>query len=151
MNIRALFFAIVCSGLTAFSPASAQTPSATQPGDIESLKKQMLEMQAALKQMQIQHQREVSALKAEVENLHRIIADVPKTVVTGSDAVFPTTDESVAAPTGPPGAPTAAAAPGATTPAWLSGPITIAGGGKTFLNVSFIAQFAAAASRVRCG
>lgn len=147
MNSRVLFLAIVCTGLIAVRPASAQHPSATQSGDVESLQQQMLKMQAALKQMQIQHQREVSALKAEVESLHRVIDDVQKTVATGAGPPgattaatapgFPTTDAGVAA------------APGTTTPAWLSGPITIAGGGKTFLNLSFDGQFAGAASSDR--
>jgi hypothetical protein len=165
VNIRVFFLAIVCTGLMAARPACAQQPSdaPTQSGDVESLKRQMLEMQAGLKQMQIQHQREVSALKAQVESLHRVIDDLQKTVATAAvpplpakagetaaaakkpaaagEVLFPTTDESVAAPTGPPGATTAAASPGF--------PITIAGGGKTFLNVSFIGQFAGAASTDR--
>ena len=164
MNIRVFFLVIICTGPMVGWPARAQQPSVTLPqsGDVEALKHQMREMQAGLKQIQVQHQREVSALRAEVESLRRVIDDLRKPVATGGEGVFPTTDESVAAPTAPHGTPSAAtataapsfpttdaavaAAPGATTPAWLSGPITIAGGGKTFLNLSFDGQFAGAAS-----
>jgi hypothetical protein len=187
VNMRVFSVAIVCTGLLAVRPACGHDLSATpaSSGDGASLQQQMLEMQAALKQMQIQHQKEVSALKAEVDKLHEVIDDLQKTVATGAvpplsakvsapaavakkpaaggDMVFPTTDESVAAPTGSFGAPgatttaaalsfpttDAAVAPVATAPAWLNGPISIAGGGKTFLNVSFLAQFAAAASSDR--
>ena len=161
MSLRVFFVAIACTALFAAKPTRAQQPSPVPApvGDVESLKQQMLEMQAGLKQMQIQHQREVAALRAQVESLHKVIGDLQRTVATGAgqpvppvagktavaaqkpaaagDGSFPTTDESVAAPTGQPGAsgsgiaaassgfPTSdaavAAAPGATTPGWLRG------------------------------
>jgi hypothetical protein len=190
VSLRVFFVAIACTALFAAKPTRAQQPSPVPApvGDVESLKQQMLEMQAGLKQMQIQHQREVAALRAQVESLHKVIGDLQRTVATGAgqpvppvagktavaaqkpaaagDGSFPTTDESVAAPTGQPGASgsgiaaassgfptsdaTVAAAPGATTPGWLKGgPITLAGGGKTFLNLSFDGQFSGATSSER--
>ena len=128
MNIRVFFLAIVCTGLVDARPACAQQPSAAPPqsGDVEALKHQMLEMQAGLKQMQNQHQREVSALRAEVESLRRVIDDLRKPVSTGGEGLFPTTDESVVAPTVPHGAPSAATAAAAVLPA-------LAGNGGTAL------------------
>ncbi len=180
---------VVWAGLAAARPASAEPAVAapTSAGDVESLRRQMQEMQAALRQMQVQHQKEVSALRSEVDHLHGVIDDLRKTVGAGSAAkspsvsaearpkaaetkqaagaelAFPTTDESVAAPTQPSGTTATAAAPGIPTtdatvtakpgsalPGWLNGqPLTIAGGAKTYLNMSFLAQFSAAASSER--
>lgn len=195
MQATTLFFVIICTGLSAARPAFGQATvvAPTQAADVESLKRQMQEMQAALRQMQIQHRKEVSALKSEVENLHGVIDELRKNVATGGtgtapaapvkaaapskasapaaaqkqvaggEPVFPTTDESVALPTQSAGATATAVAPaipttdaavtappGSSVPGWLRGqPLTIAGGAKTFLNISFLAQFAAAASSER--
>jgi len=192
VNIHAFSLSIVCVGLLWAGIAGAQTAptAATQAAEIEALKTQMREMQAGLKQLQAEHQREVGALEAQVGSLRKVIADLQKTVAGGTAApspatvaeaaaverkstapvaaAFATTDESVVAPTSAPAAPgsaasvaaaptppaafpttdaTVAAAPASGLASWLRGaPITLAGGGKTFLNISFNGQFSAATS-----
>jgi hypothetical protein len=99
------------AGLFAAGIACAQEPSAPkQDTDIALLKKQMLETQAALQQMQAQHQQEIDALKTQIENQQKIIADLQKAAgavtttplperqsvpATSETALFPTTDPSV--------------------------------------------------------
>jgi hypothetical protein len=165
MTIYTRILPILCVGLLGTGLASAQEPNAPkQDTDIQLLKKQMLEMQASIQQMQAQHQQEIAALKEQIEDQQKIIADVQKSAVAPplpakggepppSVPLFPTTDESLVAATPPPAAPGAAAfpttdasvtaAPGASP---LAGPITIAGGGKTYLNISFDGMFAGAFS-----
>ena len=133
--------------------ACAQEPNAPkQDTDIQLLKKQMLEMQASIQQMQAQHAQEIAALKAQIVAQQRTPAEVPA-VKPGRLPLFPTTDEALIAATPPPAATGATAfpttdasvtaAPGASP---LSGPITIAGGGKSYLNISFDGMFAGAIS-----
>jgi hypothetical protein len=70
--------ALVAS-LFAQGAACAQEPSAPkQDADIALLKKQMIETQAAMQQMQAQHQSEIEALKAQIENQQKLIADLQK-------------------------------------------------------------------------
>jgi len=188
------------------SASDATSGGPARPGDVESLKQQMLQIQDGLRQLRTEHQREVSALKAQVARLHETVADLQKTgacrpspaagahaataatqppvaaqapfpttddSVVAAPAPFPTTDDSVAAAQAPfpttddsvvaaPASSRATAAPPATSlpttdssasaaPATsigsrLAQPITLAGGGKSFLNISFDGQFSAAAS-----
>lgn len=164
MNIHTLCLPIVCVGLFAAGVVCAQESPAgpNQRGDLESLKQQMLEMQAHMQQLEAQHQQELAALKAQVEKQQKVIDDLQKAVATGSapplpvnanetattttkpptgtEPLFPTTDESVVATIPPPAPPATSGTPS------LAGPLTIAGGGKTFLNVSFDGQFSGAVS-----
>lgn len=143
-----------------------------QGGALDALKKQMTEMQASIAHMQELHQHELAALKTQVETQQKVIdnlqkkttpgvlplPDKPGTSIAGG-ALFPTDDPSVAAtlPTPVGGAapmptefPTTDSAvtttPNAAPSSGLNAPITLAGGGKTFLNISFDAMFAGAAS-----
>ncbi|MBI5505046.1 MAG: hypothetical protein HY899_09595 [Deltaproteobacteria bacterium] len=154
-------------------PSSAPATAAQQTGDLQSLKAQMLQMQTGLRALQAEHRREVADLKAQVQNLHRTIANLRGTAATpgasaagcaepapatSSDAPFPTGDASVvAAPAarGPQAAAPAAfpttdasvtSAPPAAAAPRLTGPITIAGGARSVLNISFDGQFSAATS-----
>lgn len=168
------------ASLLAAGLACAQEPGAPkQDVDIALLKKQMLETQAAVQKMQAQHQQEIDALKAQIENQQKLIADLQKApgaaaaplpdkapAPTPSDTpLFATTDPSVvmgAAPSPSPTAPTGAApafpttdasvtaspeaAMTTTTATGLTGAMTIAGGGKNYLNLSLDGMFAAAFS-----
>lgn len=158
MNIPVIAPAVLCLGFFATVAASAQPPpnARQQSGDIESLKQQMLQMQASLRQLQAEHQRELAALRAQVERLQETIADLQRTAATDvtnpspakagqatkaaptpiadAEAPFPTTDASVTS------------VPAASTAGGLTAPITIAGGTKTFLNLSFDGQFSGATS-----
>ena len=169
---------ILCVGLFAPGLACAQEPGAPkQDTDIQLIKKQMLEMQSGIQQMQAQHQKEIDALKGQIENQQKVIDDfqkktlagaappmpskgggIPPQTPSGAAPLFPTTDTSVVAATPPaPGAApafpttdasvTAEAAPASSTPSSsLTAPITLLGGGKNYMNISFDGQFAAAFS-----
>jgi hypothetical protein len=152
--------------------AVAQEVPASKPqADIQLLQKQMLEMQASIQQMQAQHQQELDALKAQISAQQKVIDELQKTAAPPMPSkegippipgdvtppLFPTTDDSVVAPTPAPPAtafPTTDASvvsgearPAATSaPPALTGPITIAGGGKNYMNISFDGMFALAFS-----
>jgi hypothetical protein len=144
------------------------------PTDLELVKKQMLEMQQSIQQMQTQHQSEIDALKKQIAGQQVLIDSLQKSSTASampplpagketakqaqqSPQLFPTTDESLV-PSQAPTVPTGAAAPGAATfpttdasvvtagPAMGTAPITIAGGGKSYLNISFDGVYTAAAS-----
>ena len=143
-----------------------------QAGALDALKKQMTEMQASIAKMQELHQQELAALKSQIESQQKVIDDLQKKTAPGvlplpekpagataSGTLFPTNDPSVvaASPTPAGGAapmpaefPTTDSAvtttPNAASSSGLNAPITLAGGGKTFLNISFDAMFAGAAS-----
>jgi hypothetical protein len=157
---------MLCVGLIQAGMARAE---AEEPPALDALKKQMTEMQAAMQKMQAQHQQEITALKTQVETQQKTIDELQKKVVPGTlplpekpgeatanSTLFPTTDPSVVAgpPTPPGGAggfPTTDASvtntPDATAPVTgPAAPITIAGGGKSFLNISFDAIFVGAGS-----
>lgn len=174
MNIHILFRPMLCLGLITAGLVCAQEPSAPkQDTDLQLLKKQMLEMQASIQQMQAQHQQEIDALKAQIEAQQKVFADIQKPAgvapplptpnaepVSGATPapLFPTTDDSVVAassPTAPlpPATPSAGEFPttdasvtAAPATSSLAGPITLAGGAKTYLNISFDGMFAGAFS-----
>ena len=147
------FIAILKTGLVC-----AQDSAPKQATELESLKQQMREMQTAIERMQAQHQQEIDALKAQIENQQKIVADVQKSAASPplpakpdetppGAPLFPTTDESVVAANAPPPAATAFPTTDAAVASGLAdGPITLAGGGKTFLNISFDGQFSGAIS-----
>ena len=179
MKLFALILPAVLAGMFATGRVCAQEPGAPkQATDIQLLQKQMLELQAGMKQMQAQHQQELDALKAQLQAQQKVIDDFQKTIASTApprpakaqenppgapppkalEPLFPTTDSSVIAsgvPAPPPGGPSAApsafpttdasvtAAPGVSP---LAGPITLAGGGKNYLNISFDGMFAGAIS-----
>jgi hypothetical protein len=147
----------------------AQEPGAPKlDTDMQLLKKQLLELQASIQEMQTQHQQEIDALKAQIESQQKIIADIQKSggapplPAKGGETppgapLFPTTDESVVVATPPPPAPGPGPAPAPAFPTTdtsvaepaalpLTRPITLAGGGKTYLNISFDGMFAGAIS-----
>lgn len=149
--------------------ASSLQAQATPDGDLSDIKKQMLQMRADLRQMQQQHQKEIDALKSKIQAQEQTIEELKKTATVtvppssaklpeGSPApaeptLFPTTDDSVVMsptqPTTSPPAPTSAfpTSDASVTAAGPSpAPLTIAGGGKSFLNISFDAMFVAAGS-----
>ncbi len=168
MKIYTSILPILCVGLFQAGLVCAQEPNVPkQDTDMQLLKKQMLEMQASIQQMQAQHQQEIEALKAQIESQQKTIADIQKTggalllpAKAGepppSAPLFPTTDESLVLATPPPASSGTGAAPAfpttnaavtampGTSP--LAGPITLAGGGKTYLNISFDGMFAGAIS-----
>ena len=168
MKIYTSILPVLLAGLFQAGLACAQESNAPkQDADMQLLKKQMLEMQASIQQMQTQHQHEIDALKAQIESQQKIIAEIqnsgsaPPLPAKGGEPppgapLFPTTDDSLipgtplpaitgtgAAPAFPTTDAAVEAAPG-TSP--LSGPITLAGGGKAYLNISFDGMFAGATS-----
>lgn len=149
--------------------------------DIQLLQKQMIEMQASIQQIQAQHQQEIAALKAQIENQQKALDEfqkgatalmpalpagpAPPASPTGAPAVsptgpslFPTTDSSVVSTSPQTSAASLATAPDAiptidtsvvSGPTLGGPPITLAGGGKTYLNVSLDVLINAAASTAR--
>ena len=166
MKILSIILSIAFITILKTGHVCAQEPVPKQTTEIELLKTQMREMQAALGRMQTQHQQEIDALKAQIENQPKTVAAIQKSgappwpakagPTPAGTTLFPTTDEAVVAGA-PPVAPAAggaarvfpttdAAVAGASP---LTGPITLAGGGKTYLNISFDGMFAAAASTAK--
>lgn len=193
----------LCAGILQLGTVCAQeSPAAPkQPNDFESLRKQVLEMQGNMQQLQAQHEQEIAELKAQVESQRKLIEDLqkapptaapplpastPSTAPTGdagtaetkpaveSETLFPTTDSSVVATssTSQPGvastvsnSSSAASSPAfqttdasvvSTTPVEsgtsapsLTAPITLAGGGKSYLNLSLDGIFVGALSTER--
>ena len=115
----------------------------------------MQAMHALLQKLQSQHEQEMAALRAQIEQQQEVIYDLQRSVQAGSaeperrsaDTPFPTTDETVVttrrAESSSDAAETAGSIPGMPS---LTGPLTIIGGGKSFLNLSLDGQFSAAAS-----
>ena len=143
-----------------------------QAGALDALKDQMAEMQASIAKMQEMHQQELVALKMQVETQQRVIDDLQKKTTPGvlplpdkpgaavaGGTLFPTDDPSVVAT---PPTPAIGAAPVATEfpttdsavttahnalpSSGLNVPVRLAGNGRSFLNISFDATFAGAAS-----
>lgn len=140
-----------------------------QDSDLQALKKQMQEMQAAMQTMQADHQKQIETLTTQMQSQQKLIealqkgspaplADMPLPKPTDATpgimtTLFPTTDDSVvvaATPFPPAGFPvtdnTVVAADSTTPALTANAPITLAGGGKNFMNISFVGQFSAAAS-----
>ena len=150
-------------------------PAPNQQTDVQLLQKQLLEMQAGIRQMQAQHAQEIEGLKAQVAAQQKALDDFQKmagasapplpagpvqssspAAPPASAALFPTTDLSVVA-TRPP-ASTPASTPGTIPtidtsvvagPTLGGPPITLTGGGKTYLNISLDVLINAAASTAR--
>ena len=67
MKHFALILPVFLAGMFATGRTCAQEPAAPkQATDIQLLQKQMLQIQAGMKQMQAQHQQELEALKREL-------------------------------------------------------------------------------------
>jgi len=151
-------------------------------GQEPSVQQQLNALQQMVREMQTRHQQEIDALKQQVADQRAIIDDLKKNpgpsalaapapsppplpalpagkAPTADAPLFPTTDDSVIAPTNPPAqaapltpSPGGSVAIPTTDASVLSlgnlgtGPITLAGGGKSYLNISFDAVLAAAAS-----
>lgn len=161
----------LCLGLCAFFPSHLHA----EDSDVAALKKQMQDLQAAMQTMQAEHQKQIDALTTQVQSQQKLIetlqkngaappAETPPPPKPGDTAataaLFPTTDDSVVAPTSGSPAPSAPApategafpttdesivsAPAATPSG--GAPITLMGGGKSYMNISFNGQFSAAAS-----
>ena len=167
MNCSKLIVLLLCLGFGQPSPAQ----EAKSDNDLQVLKKQMLEMQTSIQQLQELHQKELEALKTQIQAQQKTIDELRKAppgsppLLPAKDpsslpplaepTLFPTTDDSVVMSTAQ--ATTSASAPSTTafptTDALVTSgsgpppaPITLAGGGKSFLNISFDAIFVAAAS-----
>lgn len=175
MKISSILAPVLCAGL-ASGPLWAQEPAASAPagnlagepaapapaGDLESLQKQLLAIQAGLAEQKAQHAQEISALKAQVEQQQKTIEDLQKALVAGvtppplpaqggaagSGPLFPTSDPSVTGGAAPGGG-FATSDPSLTGAADLTAPITIGGGSKNYLNISFLGQFTGAFSTER--
>lgn len=158
------------------SIAGAQdVPAPNQQTDLQLLRKQMIEMQASIRQMQAQHAQEIDGLKAQVAAQQKALDDFQKlagaivpplpagpaqspspAAPPAGASLFPTTDSSVVA-TSPP-ASTPASTPDTIPtidtsvvagPTLGGPPITLTGGGKTYLNISLDVLINAAASTAR--
>lgn len=138
-----------------------------QDASLEIIRKQMQDMQAAMQTMHADHQKQIETLMRHVESQQKLIEALQKSSpaplaemplpkpaeATPSTTLFPIADDSVvvtATPSAPAGIPvtdSTVVAADSTTPALTgSAPITLAGGGKSFMNISFNGQFSAAAS-----
>ena len=139
------------------------------PTDLASVKKQMLEMQQSIQQMQTQHQSEIGTLKKQIADQQVLIDNLQKSstataappLPSGKETtrqteqpaqLFPTTDQSLV-PSQAQAAPASGSFPTTDSsvvtsgaPAEVNSPITIAGGGKSYLNISFDGVYTAAAS-----
>jgi hypothetical protein len=135
--------------------------------DLQTLKKQMIEMQTSLKDLQEAHRKETEALKSEIQGQQKMIEELQRAAAGGAipppvatpavseGSLFPTDDPTVVMGERPPGPPGGAGA-FPTTDASVVGdgglggaPITLAGAGKSFLNISFDGMFAGAWSTAR--
>ena len=166
---------MLCLGLLTFS-----LPTYAEDTDVQALKKQMLELQATLKAVQTDHQKQIEALTTQVQTQQKLIESLQKgnpATAAGSLALplpkpgdtaatatlFPTTDDAVVAPVaGAAASPASPAVPVATAGAFptsddavvsapaatpsAGAPITLMGGGKSFMNISFNGQFSGAMS-----
>ena len=148
--------------------ALGQEPSVQQ--QLNALQQMMREMQTRHQQEMDALKKEISDQHSTIESLQKNTAPpaqaapaaIPPALPAAKSPVadtplFPTTDDSVVAPGTPPTqaappAPGSTSAIATTDSSVLSlgnlgtGPITLAGGGKTYLNISFDAIIAAAAS-----
>ena len=132
-----------------------------EDSEVQALKKQMQDLQAAVKAMQEGHQKQIEALTARLQDQQKLIetlqsnASPPTPPLPTSKAgdsaatasLFPTTDDMVVAT-----APTAPATLIPTTDATVAptptatAPIPLLGAGKSYMNVSFNGQFSGAIS-----
>jgi hypothetical protein len=168
--VRKLLIAVVC----VWSQATllAQQPTATPPNDIEALRQQVQALTETVKtlQQQVKDQQETLAKMNAVPSTLPTNENATPTPGPGGSPppLFPTTDESVVA-TVPPTTTSPAATTGTSqfpttdnsvvastetisstgAGASLAAPITIAGGGKNYMNISFDGQFALAYSSAR--
>ena len=165
--------ALVCAQAAVLAQQPTPTPS---PNDVEALRQQVEALTETVKtlQQQLKDQQETLAKMNAGSTAMPANENAAPTPATGASAapLFPTTDESVVAtaplPSPIPGAAGAAGAVGtpANAPfpttdasvttssetlanavgATLAAPMTIAGGGRTYMNLSFDGQFALAGS-----
>jgi len=147
----------------------AQEPAAPPPNDIESLRQQVQALTETVKALQEQVKDQQDALVKMNAVPSPLPANENRAATAESTAspppLFPTSDESVVAAAPQPSAPPIATSQFPTTDASvttstatisssgagasLTAPITIGGGGKTYMNLSFDGQFALAYSSDR--
>ncbi len=175
--MKKLFFVLATLG--AQTAVFAQTPSPTpSPNDVEALRQQVQALTETVRALQQQVKDQQETLAKMNGNPATVAASEAPAATPAPPAsaapIFPTTDESVVAttaqPTPIPGATTGAIAPApagqfpttdasVTTAsetistsgagASLTAPMTIMGGGKTYMNMSFDGQFSLAYSSDR--
>lgn len=122
-----------------------------QDSDLQAMKKQMQDMQTAMQAMQAQIQSQQKLIDTLQKNNIATTPALPSlnpgdAAATG--ALFPITDDALVVSSPSLMMPTtdnSVAVASLSTPS-LSAPITLAAGGKNFMNISFNGQFSAAAS-----
>ena len=119
-----------------------------QDSDLLALKKQVQDMQAAMQSMQAQIQSQQKLIDSLQKGSPPPLPPTKPDDATAGGTLFPTTDDSVIMPSSTPSTPTTenSVVTGTAAPPSAAAPITIAGGAKTFMNISFNGQFSAAAS-----
>lgn len=165
-RFKSLFIAIP-AGLFLLFHASAQDPGAKPAAaDVRQLQQQMADLQQSLRSMQTQHQQEIAALKTQINSQQELIGKLqtgnpdgakpdagdsssptPAETKKDEEPLFPTTDASVLADpaAGAGSAGDHSAAMPVTDPLVMTGPdfglaapISLGGGGKNYLNLSFV-------------
>ena len=131
--------------------------------DVQALQQQMQALQATLKAMQTEHQKQIETLTTQLQGQQKLIESLQKGSppptplplpkpddTTASGTLFPTDDDAVVAAPPPVPAPvtpiTDAAVVTPAAPPTAGAPITLMGGGKSFMNISFNGQFSGAVS-----
>jgi hypothetical protein len=166
MTLRKAVFTTVSSLLVSLPLHAAEPDPAAAPTTNEAIQRQLLEMQASIKEMQSQHASELGALKQQVADQQALIAaltpsagpsaaDSSAPPVAAIDKPFPTEDPSVAPqpdaglfPTTDPSVVTPSASGGGSS-GLIPSPGLIGGGGAptgSYLNLSFDAIVIGAAS-----
>ncbi len=162
MNILSfLLILLSCLHFTLTPLLAAADSSSAAPPDVAEIQKTLAAMQQQMQASESQHQSELAALKTQLAEQQQLIDTLVKNQspapaqATPVEPLIPTMDDSIlasqpATPTPAPVAtgsfPTSDAAIVSNTPAGETGPMTIAGGGKTYLNISFDGVYTAAAS-----
>jgi hypothetical protein len=166
MEMNKIIFGLAIGLLPAalFAQQLAETPAAAT-SDVEILRQQVQALTETVKALQQQ----VKAQQAAVEKINGAAAPLPVNpngTPTAAPPLFPTDDSAVVASAAPPANPlaktssttafpTTDASVTATPDLQPSGggsfaaPITIAGGGKNYMNISFDGQFSLAGSTAR--
>jgi hypothetical protein len=122
------------------SALSLQAQEANQAGQVQQLQQQLRQLQENFEQTQRQHRQQIEALQKQIDALQarpRAQAAAP---------LAPTTAPPLAEPGAPPPAASATSAP-ELKPGWSpTAPITLLGGQRNYLNLSFDALFTAGSS-----
>jgi len=171
--VKKLF--LVATALCTQALLLAEEPSPSPlPNDVETLRQQVQALTETVKALQQQVKEQQDTLAKMNPEPAPLSANenraAPPEPAASATPLFPTTDESVVASAPPPAAPAAAGASPPPVAGWqfpstdasvttsheatlanavdatLTAPITIAGGGRTYMNISFDGQFALAYS-----